>query len=89
MYLCVSLFILVLMPTIIPAVATSLQPGQKAIIDYFIHEDMASKLLDIGVKPGALLELVRRSPFGGSWYVKIDRQRLALRKQELACIVIK
>lgn len=77
------------MPTTIPAIATSLKPGQTAIIDRFINEDMAGKLLDIGVKPGAHLELVRRSPFGGSWYVKIDRHRLALRKQELACIVIK
>ncbi len=76
------------MPTTIPAIATSLLPGQSGIIERFINEEMSGKLLDIGVKPGARLELVRRSPFGGSWYVKVDRQRLALRKHELACIVL-
>lgn len=77
------------MPTILPAIATSLLPGQSGIIERFVNEEMSGKLLDIGVKPGARLELVRRSPFGGSWYVKVDRQRLALRKHELACIILK
>lgn len=63
--------------------------GMSGIIDRFTNEDLAGKLLDIGVRPGSRLRIVRSGPFGGCWYVKIDRQCLALRKQELACILIK
>ncbi|MEL6140630.1 MAG: FeoA family protein [Bacteroidota bacterium] len=78
------------MPTSIAATATLLAPGHTGIIDRFANEELAVKLLDIGVKPGGRLRLVRQSPFGGSWYVKIDdRQCIALRKRELACIILK
>ena len=58
-------------------------------IDKFLDENLAGKLLDIGVRPGSRLSIVRKSPFGGCWYVKIDRHCVALRKAELACILIK
>ncbi|TXF88242.1 ferrous iron transport protein A [Neolewinella aurantiaca] len=63
--------------------------GMSGTIERFTNENLACKLLDIGVRPGSRLRLVRKGPFGGSWYVKIDQQCLALRKQELACILIK
>ena len=77
------------MPTNITATATSLRPGTSGIIDRFLNEELAGKLLDIGIKPGAFIRLVRRAPFGGGWYVKVDRQCIALRKQELGCIALK
>ena len=63
--------------------------GQSGVIERFTNEGLQGKLLDIGVRPGSRLWVIRKSPFGGSWYVKIDRQRLALRKKELACILVK
>ena len=63
--------------------------GMSGTIERFTNEDLAGKLLDIGVRPGARLRLVRKGPLGGSWYVKIDQQCIALRKRELACILIK
>lgn len=63
--------------------------GMTGVIDRFTNENLAGKLLDIGVRPGSRLSIVRKSPFGSCWYVKIDRHCLALRKQELACIMIK
>ena len=73
----------------LPPNVVQLKPGATGTIAYFTNEALGSKLLDIGVKPGAQLQVVRKSPFGGSWYVKVDRQRIALRKQELACIILK
>ena len=63
--------------------------GQSGTIERFTNEGLAGKLLDIGVKPGSRLRVIRKSPFGGSWYVKIDRQSLALRRKELACIIVR
>lgn len=64
--------------------------GQIGTIVQFTDERLASKLLSMGILPGSQLELVRRAPLGGGWYVKVEnRQYVALRKQELACIVMK
>ena len=77
------------MPTPRPVLLSQLAPGTTGTIDRFTNENLAGKLLDVGVRPGSRLTIVRKSPFGGSWYVKIDRHCLALRGQELACILIK
>lgn len=70
-------------------VAAHFTAGMSGVIERFTNEELASKLLDIGVRPGSLLRIIRKGPFGGSWYVKIDRHCVALRKHELACIKIK
>ena len=72
-----------------PSTSPRYQAGQTGIIDRFQDERLAAKLLDIGVRPGSRLTIVRRGPLGGSWYVKIDRHCLALRRHELKCILIK
>jgi Fe2+ transport system protein FeoA len=77
------------MPFPRPASASLFQVGQSGTIERFTNESLAGKLLDIGVRPGSRLRIIRCSPFGGSWYVKIDRQCLALRKKELACIMVR
>lgn len=77
------------MPQPTPAPAPPTRPGHSGTIVSFANERLAGKLLDVGVRPGSYLRVVRRSPFGSSWYVKIDRQCLALRKKELACILLK
>lgn len=76
------------MPTSIPSTASDLKTNRTGTITSFTDEQLATKLLDIGVKPGSRLRLIRKSPFGGSWYVKVDRQCVALRREELACIIV-
>ena len=71
------------------AVASHFSVGMSGVIERFTNENLAGKLLDIGVRPGSMLRIIRKGPFGRSWYVKIDRHCVALRKQELACIKIK
>lgn len=76
------------MSTNIPATAFDLRTNRTGTILRFTNEQLATKLLDIGIKPGARLRLIRKSPFGGSYYVKVDRQCVALRREELACIIV-
>lgn len=63
--------------------------GQRGTIVQLHNEDLAAKLLAIGVVPGSRVEVVRKAPFGGGYYIKVDQQYIALRKQEMACIVMK
>jgi ferrous iron transport protein A len=65
-----------------------LQEGQEGIIHEFTDDLMASKLISMGVLPGKMLHLVRRVPFGGGLYVKIEGQNIALRLEEARNIVL-
>ena len=67
----------------------SFEPGFKGIIDHFSSDEIARKLMSMGVLPGESIELIRKAPFGGGWYIKVGQRRLALRKQELVCIKMK
>lgn len=72
-----------------PQKAPQLVPGYTATIDHFSNDHLANKLLAMGILPGDRIELIRKAPLGGGWYVKVGRQCIALRKQELACIQMK
>ena len=67
----------------------NLGQGQAGHVDRFDQEALAGKLMAIGILPGSRVEVVRRAPFGGGYYVRVDRQTIALRKQELECIIVK
>lgn len=60
-----------------------LKKMHKAVINGFGNEQIACGLLRLGIKPNMPIELVRQSPFGGVYYVKIGSQLLALRENEL------
>lgn len=53
----------------------------------FTNDAIAGKLMAMGVLPGSKIALVRSSPLGGGWYAEVDNIRIALRKQEAACIL--
>lgn len=67
----------------------SLAGKSSGHISHFNDERMASKLMSMGVLPGSFIELLRRAPFGGGWYVKVDDLRLALRQKEIDSIVLR
>jgi ferrous iron transport protein A len=62
--------------------------GQEAKIAHFTNDLIGSKLMTMGVLPGSSLQILRKSPFGGSWYVKVGNFYLALRKVEAESIVL-
>lgn len=68
--------------------AVDLQIGQVGTIKGFSRRSIASKLLAMGVLPGSRIELVRKAPFGGTYYVAVNDHFLALRYRELQSIHI-
>ena len=70
-------------------VLSAAMPGKGGLISHFLNEQVASKLMSMGILPGSRVELIRKSPLGGGWFVKVDNSYIALRKQEAACIVLK
>lgn len=45
-----------------------------------------NKLLSMGILPGGLVEVIKLDPWGNTYYVKVDGQAIALRRQELAML---
>lgn len=70
-------------------ILSATMPGKGEFVSHFSDEQVASKLMAMGILPGSRIELVRKSPLGGGWFVKVDNTYIALRKQEAACIVLK
>lgn len=68
---------------------TSLQEKASAIIDRFLDDHLAGKLLAMGVLPGSQLKVVRIAPRGGGYYLKIDGQNIAVRVIEAQNILLK
>jgi ferrous iron transport protein A len=68
---------------------SNLKEGESGIVHQYTDDRMASKLLSMGILPGKSLRLVRRIPFGGGLYVKVDDQSIALRDFEAQSIILK
>ena len=66
----------------------SLLPGQSAFIDKLDVGISTCKLLNLGVLPKAKVTMVRKAPFGGAYYIKIDNHQMAMRADEAATIFI-
>ena len=62
--------------------------GEKKWITGFSDDVLAGRLLELGVLPGKVLEVVRSAPFNGAYYVKVDGHAIALRKEELVAIEV-
>lgn len=67
---------------------SNLKDGEKGTIRHFTNDHIAGKLLSMGVLPGKSIRLVRRLPFGGGIYIKIENQSIALREDEAKSIVL-
>lgn len=61
--------------------------GTAPVITSFSDAQLGGKLMTMGVLPGSRIQVIRKAPLGGGWYVRVDRQILALRREELACII--
>jgi ferrous iron transport protein A len=49
---------------------------------------VACRLISMGLVPGCTIEILRKAPFGGGWYVKSDGLHIAMRSEEACCIVL-
>lgn len=59
-----------------------LKTGEKGTIIGFSDELTGKKLIEIGLLPGNEVTVIRKSPFGGSLYLKIMRHNYAIRTEE-------
>lgn len=57
-------------------------------ISHFTNEQLASQLMAMGILPGSEISLIRKAPIGGGWYIKVDNKVLAMRAEEINCIVV-
>lgn len=65
-----------------------LQINESAKALAFSDSELARKLTAMGVLPGAVVEMVRHSPFGSAYYIKVDGVRFALREEEAGSILL-
>lgn len=68
--------------------APAYKRGLKGRIEGFSSEQLASKLMAMGVLPGTDIELLQAAPLGGGWYVRAGSLYLALRSSELEGIIL-
>jgi len=71
------------MPTL-----ASLKPGESAFVTLLDEGSYTCKLLNLGILPKAKVTMVRKSPFGGAFYIKLERHQLAMRTEEAETICI-
>ncbi len=48
----------------------------------------ARRLFDLGLAPGAVVEVVRRAPFGGPVIVRVADYEVAIRRGLAACVAV-
>lgn len=49
---------------------------------------LTDKLFEFGVVPGAKLTLIRKAPFNGPVYIKVENNLIALRRSEADSILV-
>ena len=66
----------------------TLRPGETGTIMLLDEGTYTCKLLNLGLLPKSRVTMIRRSPFGGAYYVKLERHQLAVREDEAGSIII-
>ncbi|NRB47540.1 MAG: ferrous iron transport protein A [Saprospiraceae bacterium] len=66
----------------------TLRTNESKRISHFTNDQMASKLMSMGILPGSQVEMIRRAPMGGGWYIKVDNKVIAMRTEEFDSIVL-
>ncbi len=68
---------------------SELEPGNKAIIDSFIDEELSVRLLELGCLPGEEVEIAHIAPLGDPIAIHLYGHKLSLRKKEAESILVK
>jgi len=58
-------------------------------VSHFRNPQIASKLMAMGIMPGSSIRMIRKAPFGGGCYIKVDNLLIALRESEALSIILK
>ncbi|MBL0111530.1 MAG: ferrous iron transport protein A [Saprospiraceae bacterium] len=71
-----------------PIIAKNLRDIKIGRVCGFADEQLSRLLISKGVLIGSVATLIRESPFGQTYYVKIDGLRFGLRKEEIDVIQV-
>lgn len=66
-----------------------LKRGGQGLVSHFENPQIASKLMAMGIMPGSNIRMIRKAPFGGGCYIKVDNLLIALRESEALSIILK
>jgi ferrous iron transport protein A len=67
---------------------THLKDGEDAIIKEFTNGYIACKLMAMGLLSGTSVIMVRKSPFGGAYYIKSNDHVIGLRNNEAEHVLL-
>ena len=65
-----------------------LKKGEEATVKQFSDSSIACKLLTIGIIPDSRIKMIRKSPFGGAYCLKLGNTFVAVRHKEAKSIII-
>ena len=66
-----------------------LAPGSSAIVTAISGVSrISSRLMEIGFVPGAVVEVLRRAPFGGPVQYRVQGVSVSMRSAESACVSV-
>lgn len=68
--------------TITKGSVANLQAGDHGIVAHFTNDQMAGKLMSMGMLPGSNVQVVQKAPFKGGFYLKVDGNCIAIRNTE-------
>ncbi len=68
--------------------ASEMLERQRGRVCGFSDECFAQKFMCMGVRPGSEVELVRRAAWGKACYFNVDGRKLAVRREEAACLLV-
>jgi len=68
---------------------SELKIGQKAVVQHFLQEEVFLKVLEMGLLPQSLIEIVSKAPLGDPVNIRLQDTMLSLRKSEAENIVVK
>ena len=66
-----------------------LQPGQSGIVTSVCGSSrLAARLMELGLVPGATVEVLRKAPFGDPVQYRICGAVISMRSAEAACVTV-
>ncbi len=65
-----------------------MQEGSNGWVLDFEDDLIAGRLLSMGVLPGSVVKVIRRAPFSGGLYVKVDGTNMVMRCSEAKRILL-
>ncbi|MFT4760750.1 MAG: Fe2+ transport system protein FeoA [Paraglaciecola sp.] len=74
--------------TITNEAVANLKAGNYGTVAHFTNDQMAGKLMSMGMMPGSYVEVVQVAPFKGGFYLKVDGNCIAIRVTEAANIFL-